>query len=455
MKRLRTDFYYFRNAFYEVGGSRLHSTAADALLTYISIYGYDSLRGKGEDQIREALAKTWKEIALAQEERPINVIEDPGQDNSAGLLSRIMPVLPWQKNKIKAAFLYNRDPERSNWALGHEKGRQVVQERLQGKLETTVWICDQDEQAQQVLESAIAGGADVIFVTAAQMLDACLKTAIEHPEVQILNCSLNVPHKYIRTYYPRMYEAKFISGAIAGAMCTNGKIGYICNYPVYGNIAEINAFARGVQMTNAHAQVYLEWSNDSSLKKKTGELADRGIRLISVRDMSRTGDKVQVLYGLQQLEENGASQILVQPEWNWGAYYERILRSILDGSYDAQENKTAKSLNYFWGMSSDVVDIQFSELLPRGIRYLGELICKAIRMGVCRPFYDPTRDENGNLEWQNVKATISMEEIISMDWLEPNVVGTIPSYDQLSETARQLVDAIGVKQARKDAQEPS
>ena len=105
-------------------------------------------------------------------------------------------------------------------------------------------------------------------------------------------------------------------------------------------------------------------------------------------------------------------------------------------------------------MSSDVVGIVFSDQLPRGIRYLGELIQKAIRMGVCRPFYDPQIDENGKVKWHNIKATISMEEIIRMDWLEDNIIGAIPTYDQLDEKTQKLVDVIGVKSARKDPEEP-
>ena len=45
-----------------------------------------------------------------------------------------------------------------------------------------------------------------------------------------MNCSLNTPHKYIRTYYGRMYEAKFLSGMIAGALADNNKIGYVADY---------------------------------------------------------------------------------------------------------------------------------------------------------------------------------------------------------------------------------
>ena len=57
-----------------------------------------------------------------------------------------------------------------------------------------------------------------------------------------------------------MFEAKFLMGAIAGAMAENGQLAYIADYPIFGTIANINAFALGAKMVNPRAQVYLEWS---------------------------------------------------------------------------------------------------------------------------------------------------------------------------------------------------
>lgn len=450
VKKLRTDYYYFRKAFLEQGGGKLHVTPADAMLQYMEIYDYDSLRGKNETEIKNVLAKAWKEIALIQEGQPIDVIVDPEKDGSQTLLSKIIPaIIPWGKNGIKALFLYRRAPKFSNWVSGHEKGRLEVQKRLEGRLESDYAICKTEQEAEETMRQAIANGTNVIFATAAELLHACLKVAIDYPQATILNCSLNVSHKYLRTYYPRMFEAKFISGAIAGTICTNDKIGYLADYPVFGTIADVNAFARGVQLSNSHAKVYLEWTSDDTLNGKAMELVNKGITLISVRNRSQNGENEQDLFGLMQVKDGQVSE-LVAPVWNWGNYYEQILRQILDGSFREQDDKTARSLNYYWGMSSDVVGIRFSDQLPRGTRYLGELIQKAIRMGVCRPFYDPQPDETGKLQWHNIKATIGIEDIISMDWLESNIVGNIPTYDQLPERVKALVDVIGVGPARKD-----
>ena len=56
------------------------------------------------------------------------------------------------------------------------------------------------------------------------MMYASLKQAIANPKAKILNCSLNISHKYIRTYYARMYEAKFLTGVLAGALATQNRL---------------------------------------------------------------------------------------------------------------------------------------------------------------------------------------------------------------------------------------
>ena len=43
---------------------------------------------------------------------------------------------------------------------------------------------------------------------------------------------MDIPYSSIRTYYGRLYEGKFITGAIAGAMASNDRIGYNASYMV-------------------------------------------------------------------------------------------------------------------------------------------------------------------------------------------------------------------------------
>mgnify|MGYP003292701825 CR=1 FL=1 len=79
---------------------------------------------------------------------------------------------------------------------------------------------------KELLEQAVADGADVVFATTPQLRRSVLRVAVKYPKVRFLNCSVDAPYSSVRTYYSRIYEGKFITGAIAGAMSKDDRIGY-------------------------------------------------------------------------------------------------------------------------------------------------------------------------------------------------------------------------------------
>ena len=282
----------------------------------------------------------------------------------------------------------------------------------------------------------------MIFTTSPRMLPGSLRVAVEHPEIAILNCSLNKSHRYIRTYYARMYEVKFIIGAIAGALARDGQLGYICNYPIYGQIAGINAFALGAKMVNPLAQVYLEWSTVTGMEEARKRLTDRNIQLISLQDMISV-DAGGFSYGLAQMTEKGPLN-LAMPVWQWGIYYETILRRVLNGTFKLEYEESTKALNYYWGLTAGVVDLRCSGLLPESTRKLADFLRKGICAGVCEPFTVPIYTQNGWTIHGENNNSLSPEQIVSMDWLVENVVGALPSYEQLTDEGKATVDLVGV-----------
>ncbi len=441
-RHLRSVYFSFEKVFRKIGGDYLRLTAGDAFLAYLRIYGYESLDSFSEADLKKTLRKMWTEVRLQEEEQPLDIVSDPEPTKK-----KLLNVLLGTK-KLQIAFLYRQTPETLGWSSEHELARLQVQKLFGDKIETIAYSEVTEKNTEAVIEEAIRDGATVIFATAVGMLKGCLRAAALHPEVQILNCSVNVPHNLIRTYFPRTYEAKFISGAIAGSLCENKKVGYICQYPVYGRIAEINAFARGVQLVNPEAKVYLEWSAVcGSISTAIERMRANDVKWVSMRDHIVTDNRDENHLGLEYLGEDGLVPMAL-PHWNWSVYYERIIESILNGTFQ-EEAKTPKSLNYYWGMSAGVVEMIYSSKLPKATRYLGELLSRAIIHDDCRPFYDPAISEDGKVQWNTIDQSLSFEEIITMDYLEENVVGSIPVYEELNERARDMVDFVGISKSRK------
>ena len=43
-------------------------------------------------------------------------------------------------------------------------------------------------------------------------MEYTLRAAVEYPQVRFLNCSIGLPHQSVRSYFGKMYEAKFLLG---------------------------------------------------------------------------------------------------------------------------------------------------------------------------------------------------------------------------------------------------
>ena len=443
-QRFSAAYYYFERAYKESGGEKLRTKVGDAMLSYILVYGYSQLQNESEAEIRINLKKMWEEIALKEEDDEIELKTSPTEEKKQSVLSMVLPIS--KPARLKAAFIYDTPPERSGWVADHEMGRRYAQTVLDDKVDTSVYICGEEKSLPELLEQAVADGNKMVFTVSPRMLQASLRAAVEHPDTVIMNCSLNTSHRYVRTYYTRMYEVKFILGVLAGSLTQSGRLGYVCDYPIFGRIAGINAFALGAQMANPRAKVFLEWASVKGAKEAALSLTRQHIHIISSQDNSRFTEDDRRSYGLSHIDGD-RTDLLAVPVWKWGVYYEKILRSALDKTIRSEYVNTARALNYFWGMSAGVVDIEYAPALPLASRRYADFFRSSLISGVGKPFLTPFYSQSGEIIGARQKE-LSLEQIISMDYLVDNVVGSIPPYYELTEMGKETVDTVGVRRAK-------
>lgn len=421
------------------GGKKLNILPGDAFLSFLDIYDYQTLKDMTSAELKGKLVKSWDEFKLLRTEKSVELQMDPTENGEVkkSILERLIPV---SVPKQRVAFLHEKTTETSAWTYAHELGRMHLEETFADQVRTVSYMNATEGNAAELLELAIAEGNNLIFTTSPPLLKASLKAAIEHPEVKILNCSLNTSHKNIRTYSARMYEAKFLMGAIAGALAENGKIGYLADYPIFGTTANINAFALGAKMVNPRAKIYLEWS---SIKDRDPAriFAEQKIKFISGRDMIVPG-RVNREFGLYHAAKDRPWN-LAMPVWHWGVFYEKMIRNIMNGvwKYDDASADT-KGLNYWWGMSAGIVDVICSHHLPIGTVRLVELLKNTISKGDFNPFSGALYSQKGLIQRED--QVLSPEAIATMDWLAENVIGCIPEMDHLVENAKPVVSLQGV-----------
>ncbi|MBQ6389708.1 MAG: hypothetical protein IJH90_08890 [Mogibacterium sp.] len=96
-------------------------------------------------------------------------------------------------------------------------------------------------------------------------------------------------------------------------------------------------------------------------------------------------------------------------------------------------------------MISGVVDIELADALSPYTRQLVELLRDDIVYGRMNPFDGQLKSQNGWIRREN-DPTLTSKDVITMNWLNENIIGEIPAKETLNDKARETVSISGVKQ---------
>lgn len=428
----------FERALEAVGGAPAGETTGDLFLLWLQLYSLPELREMSAKELGVSIKKILSDAKLLSDSQPIDMSTEPEQSGKSILTKLIDAVL--LPGHLNVAFIHDRSAESSPWVYAHERGRQMLEDFFGEKLSVRVYTVSEGHDADTLFDEAAADGAQVIFATTPALIVACRKAAAKYPDIRILDCSVSMPFPGVRTYYSRIYEGKFISGAVAGAMTKTGRVGYIASNPIYGVPAGINAFALGASLTNPDAEVLLRWTCVS--QDAISELRSEGCDMIANRDVT-TEAQAQEAYGLCRVEPGGALTPILSPVWTWGEFYIRLVQSIFSGAWDDLGDRSQKAVNYWWGLSSGVVDIRPSDAIPESMAELVDILKRGIVSGGLEPFRRRIVDADGTLRCDG-SVSLSPDEILHMDWLCDRVRGAIPLFDELLPMARPLVRLQGV-----------
>ena len=432
-------FQYFQEAFHNVSDGLEDILPEEALLLWLKVHSFRELGKLSSAALSDSLAALWPDVVASTQKSQVKTTTEAVPDSKPSLITRIISSVP---DHVHVAFVHQLCPQSSAWVLGHEDARRYLEE-IFGDAIVAKSYCNANtpEDMDRLLEQAVADGAQVVFTTAPRLSQATLKFAVRYPKIQFYNCSVDQPYSSVRTYYGRIYEAKFITGAIAGAMAQNDRIGYVASNPIFGVPASINAFALGAQMTNPRAQIELRWSCCEGTPQ--ADFFRDGIRVISNRDVPILNKMYLEFcnYGTYLMDDRGELKALASPVWLWGAFYERVIRSILYGA--KHDEKSQQAVNYWLGMDSGVIGINMSDRIPEGIRVLAEHLNKSIANRTLDPFARRVIAQDGTVK-NDGSGTFTPDELLHMDWLCDNVIGTIPTFEEILPMSQTLVRELGI-----------
>jgi basic membrane protein A len=230
------------------------------------------------------------------------------------------------------------------------------------------------------------------------------------------------------TYFGRMYQARYLSGLVAGKMTKAAVIGYVAAHPIPEVIRGINAFTLGAQASNPKVKVHVVWTNswyDPPKEREAAEsLLDIGADVIAQHQDTPGPQQAAEKRGRYSIGYNSDMRAfapkahLTAPIWHWEKIYVEIAKQVRQGTW--------KSTELWPGLESGVVDLApFSDAVPADVRTLveqkkGDIVAK--RWDV---FTGPIKDQEGKVAVEAGKR-MTDPEMLAMSFFVEGVVGSLP-----------------------------
>ncbi|NCC25154.1 MAG: BMP family ABC transporter substrate-binding protein [Deltaproteobacteria bacterium] len=327
--------------------------------------------------------------------------------------------------EIKVGFVYVSPVGDEGYTYAHDQGRRAL-ENMPGVTTSFVESVPEGADSERVIQNMARKGFDLIFTTSYGYMDPTIKVASKFPKTVFMHCSGFKRADNVGTYFGRMYQARYLSGMVAGTMTKSKILGYAAAYPIPEVIRGINAFALGAQAVNPEVEVRVVWTKtwyDPTTEKEAAKsLLDVGADVIAMHQDSPGPQEAAQERGLYSIGYNSdmskmaPKAHMTAPIWNWGPFYQEIARQVQAGTW--------KSADHWPGLESGIVDLSpFGPMVPQEVQDRVMAAKKDIIEGKLVVFDGPVKDQAGEVRIPADRAATD-EELLSMTWFIEGVVGT-------------------------------
>ena len=273
------------------------------------------------------------------------------------------------KEEIKVGVIHLSDPaEGSGYTYTHDQGIIGMQQNLglaDDQIVRKISVDDTDAAAvETAITECVEEGCNIIFATSWGYMDTCEALAEEFPEVIFSHgTGYKSNGTNFNNYFGRIYQARYLSGIIAGLKTETGKIGYVAAMgQENGEVTSgCNAFAMGVASVNPDAQVYVSvtnsWFDPEGEKQAAERLIAEGCDVIGQHcdtPNPQTAAEEHGVWGVgynSDMTKDAPGATLTSVMWDWSVYYTKAVQNVIDGTWVPGE----KIDNYFGDMADGLV----------------------------------------------------------------------------------------------------
>ncbi len=328
-----------------------------------------------------------------------------------------------QAEDMKVGFIYVSPVGDAGWSWAHDQGRLAI-DAMDGVSTSFVESVPEGPDAERVIAGMARKGHSLIFTTSFGYMDPTLKVAGDFPDVAFMHCSGFKTGPNMGNYFGRMYQARYLTGLVAGKMTKSNIIGYVAAFPIPEVIRGINAFTLGVREVNPEAEVRVVWTKtwyDPATEKDAAKgLLDVGADVIAQHQDSPGPQEAAQEKGVFSIGYNSDMSSfapkahLTAATWDWSVFYKEMVKQVQD--------KTWKPGAFWWGMEKGIVNLApMGDMVPADVKDMVAAKQKAIIDGSYVVFTGPVKDQEGNVK---IAAAPEDKELLGMTWFVEGVIGS-------------------------------
>ncbi|MCC8194955.1 MAG: BMP family ABC transporter substrate-binding protein [Deltaproteobacteria bacterium] len=333
---------------------------------------------------------------------------------------------PSKEDGATIGFIYISPAADAGWSYSHDLARRALA-ALPGVTTYFQENVPEGRPAELAIREMVAKGCTIIFTTSFGYMDQTIKVAEEYPDIVFLHCSGYKTAPNVSTYFGRIYQARYLTGLVAGAMTKSKRIGYAAAYPIPEVIRGINAFTLGARQANPEVEVHVAWTktwHDASKERAAAEeLITAGADVIAQHQDSAVVQRVAQERGVYSVGYHtdmsafAPQAHLVSAVWNWVPFYLDVVARVRRGEWHSSQ---------FWpGMESGIVGISdFGPMVPQSVRDNVLKHREAIAEGKEVVFSGPVIDQNGRIRIRKGE-TPDDRTLLHMNWFVQGVVATL------------------------------
>ena len=303
------------------------------------------------------------------------------------------------KGPLKIAFAYIGPVGDGGWTFAHDNARKAIEQEFGDKVQTSfVEKVPESSDAERVLRDMASQGNQLVFGTTFGYMESMVKVARDFPEVKFEHATGYKTAANLSTYDSRTYEGAYMAGVIAGKMTKSNVLGVVASVPIPEVLRNINSFTLGAQSVNPAISTKVVWVNEWFNPPKETEAATALINggadiLMQNTDSSavlQTAEKMGKRgFGWDSdMTQYGPKAHLGSAVINWGPYYIKTVRDVLDGKWQSGES--------WWGVKEGAIDlVSLAADVPEDAKAKLEEVRSGLKSGSFHIWKGPLVDQSG------------------------------------------------------------